>query len=127
MSTIPNTEKKIDLLITRLDGGRQDHLEEVLSMRKALKQAMLKKNFKEHPALKLMIDTLRKRNEAYSLVLSDKRELTEINRREYFARRDEVRWLLSFFEVDRTIETIEKRIDYQLSDDVEEGGDSDEE
>lgn len=111
-------EVKLDRLAEKLQGGREDHLAEVESMRKVLKDALIKKNLKDNPALKQLLQTLRKREEGYSLLLSNKP--TDERRVEWFARREECRFLLKFFEVDKTIEGIEKRLDYQLSDTVEE-------
>lgn len=116
---------KIDKLVEKLDDYRPDQQAEVISMQKTLKAATLKKNFKDHPAMKMLIDLLRKRELGYTLVLANKEDLTEIKRQGYFDRRAEVRWILSFFDVDQTIENIEKRIDaeleYQLSERVESG------
>lgn len=112
----------MDKLVGKLDEYRPDQVPEIQAMQKSLKMASLKKNFKEHPAMKQLIDTLRKREKGYTLVLSDKEDLDEQKRQAYFARRAEVRWILSFFDVDQTIESIERRLDQeldeQLSDDV---------
>lgn len=119
---INNVEAKMDKLVGKLDEYRPDQVPEIQAMQKSLKMASLKKNFKEHPAMKQLIDTLRKREKGYTLVLSDKEDLDEQKRQAYFARRAEVRWILSFFDVDQTIESIERRLDQeldeQLSDDV---------
>jgi hypothetical protein len=123
MSTMDPLEAKLGKLVDRLQDGRPDHLAEVQSMQKALKAAMLKKNLKEHPALKQFFDTLRKREQSYTTVIANKRDMSELDRREFFAKRDEIRLILSFFNVDSTIGNIEKTLDYQLSDEVEESGD----
>lgn len=113
-----SVEEKIELLQQKMAGGRTDHIAELDSMRKTLKKAMLKKNFAEHPAMTMMLEVLRKREASYTMIIDNKRELTEVERRGFFEKRDEVRFLLSFFNVDRTIESIEKELDYQLSGDV---------
>lgn len=115
----------MDKLIDKLKGGRPDHIEEVVSMQKTLKTAMLKKNLKEHPALQRLLAALRKRESSWTTILANKKDLTEGDRREYFAKREEDRFLISFFNVDTTIESIEKNIDYQLSDEIDmDGGDN---
>ncbi len=112
-------ENKMEKLVERLSDGRSDQLEEVASMKKTLKTAMLKKNLKEHPALCQLLDVLRKREEAYTLILSNKEDLIEIKRQGMFERRREVRFILSFFDsADKTIESIDKQLDYQLSDEL---------
>lgn len=116
-------ETRMKQLVDKLDDYRPDQQEEVIAMQKSLKTASLKKNLADHPSMKLMLDTLRKRENGYTLVLSNKEDLEEMKRHAYFARRAEVRWILSFFDVDQTIESIEKRIqselDGQLSDSVD--------
>lgn len=101
-------------LIEHLDEYRPDQVPEIQAIQKSLKMASLKKNFKEHPAMLLLIDTLRKREKGYTIVLSDKEDLSQEKRSAYFARRAEVRWILAFFDVDQTIESIERRLDTEL-------------
>lgn len=111
----------MDKLVDRLRDGREDSLAEVISLQKTLKAAMLKKNLKEHPALKQLLNVLKKREEAYTLILSNKEDLTEEKRMGMFERRKEVRFILSFFEsAEKTISGIEEQLDYQLSDEVTE-------
>ena len=113
-------EVKIGKLQERMKGGREDQLAEVINMKKVLKTALLKKNLKEHPALGQLLALLRKREQAYSLILQNKKELTESERAGYFDRREELRFILSFFDsADKTISKIEEQLDYQLSDEVE--------
>ena len=109
-----NIDAKMNKLVDKLDDYRPDQQSEVQAMQKSLKTAMLKKNLKDHPSMKLLVDTLRKREASYSLVLSNKEDLSEVKRQAYFARRTEVRWILSFFDVDQTIESIEQRLDSEL-------------
>lgn len=101
-------------LVDKLDDYRPDTQAVVVAMQKALKTASLKKNLGNHPAFKLLLKTLRDRERQYSLVLSNKEDLDEIKRHAYFARRGEVRWILSFFDVEQTIESIEKTLDEEL-------------
>ena len=101
-------------LVEQLDNYRPDQQSAVQAMQKALKTASLKKNLGDHPAFKLLLKTLRDRERQYSLILSNKEDLEEIKRHAYFARRGEVRWILSFFDVDQTIESIEKTLDEEL-------------
>ncbi len=118
MSTI---DVKMNKLIERMRDGREDQIEEVISMRKTLKQALLKKNLKEHPALIQMLSTLKKREEQFTMILANKEDVTDLERQAMFARRKEGRFILSFFDsADKTVESIEKQLDYQLSDDVSE-------
>lgn len=117
MST--NIETKMTKLVEKVNDYRPDASQEIVAMQKSLKNAMLKKNLKEHPALAQLLATLKKREEAYSLVLQNKRDLSDVERRGYFDRREEVRFIISFFEVDKTLETLEKQLDYQLSEDVQ--------
>ena len=113
-------EMKLDKLQERIKGGREDQITEVVSMRKTLKAALLKKNLKEHAAVAQLLALLHKREQAYSLILQNKRELTEVQRAGYFDRREELRFILSFFDsADKTISKIENSLDYQLSDEVE--------
>jgi hypothetical protein len=112
-----DTSSKLDKLAEKMEGARADQLEEVVRMRKTLKAAMLKKSLKEHPALTELLSLLRKRETSYSLLLSNKP--MDDRRTEWFARRAEVRFIISFFEVDKTIEHIDAELDYQLSDEVD--------
>lgn len=118
MST--NIETKMTKLVEKVNDYRPDASVEIVAMQKSLKAAMLKKNLKEHPALAQLLATLKKREEAYSLVLQNKRDISDVERRGYFDRREEVRFIISFFEVDKTLETLEKQLDYQLSEEVQE-------
>lgn len=104
----------MEKLVGKLDEYRPDQVPEIQAMQKSLKAAALKKNLKQHPAMQLLIDTLRKREQGYTLVLSNKEDLDEQKRQAYFARRGEVRWILAFFDVDQTIESIERRLDAEL-------------
>lgn len=108
-------EQKMSKLVERVNDYRADASEEIVAMQKTLKNAMLKKNLKEHPALMQLLSTLRKRENAYSLILQNKRDLSDVERRGYFDRREEVRFIISFFDVDKTLETLENALDYQLS------------
>lgn len=116
-------DTKMQKLVDKLDDYRPDQIAEVEAMQKSLKLASLKKNFKEHPAMQLMLASLKKKADGYTLVLANNADIDEMKRREYFARRDEVRFVLGMFDVDQTIESIEKRLDeelnYQLSDSVD--------
>lgn len=109
-----NVDIKMSKLVEQLDNYRPDQQSAVQAMQKALKTASLKKNLGDHPAFKLLLKTLRDRERQYSLILSNKEDLEEIKRHAYFARRGEVRWILSFFDVDQTIESIEKTLDEEL-------------
>ena len=118
MSTI---DVKMNKLVERMSDGREDQIAEVISMKKTLKGALLKKNLKEHPALVQLLSTLKKREEQYTMILANKEDLNETERQAIFARRKEVRFILSFFDsADKTIERMEKQLDYQLSDEVQE-------
>lgn len=110
-----NVDVKMQKLVDKLDDYRPDQQAEVAAMQKALKTASLKKNFADHPAMQLLLETLRKREQGYSLVLSNKEDIDEVKRHAYFARRAEVRWILSFFDVGQAIESIERRLDEELS------------
>lgn len=109
-------ETKLNKVMDQLDEYRPDQAAILVKMQKTLKTAMLKKNFGEHPAIVMLLDALRKREEAYTLILANKEDLESIKRQGYFDRRKEVRFILSFFDVDKTIQGIEAQIDYQLSD-----------
>lgn len=111
-------EVLMNKLVEKMSDGRPDQLAEVVSMQKSLKMAMLKKNFKDHPAMALFISTLQKRERAYGILLQNKRDLTELQRQAFFEKRDELRLILSFFNVESLIETVEKELNYQLSDEV---------
>lgn len=112
-------EAKLSQLSEKMEGGREDQIAEVVSIKKILKAAMLKKNLKEHPALNALLDVLRKREDGFTIVLANKEDLTTEQRLAYFNRRKEVRFILSFFDsADKTIESIEKMLDYQLSEDI---------
>lgn len=104
----------MEKLIAKLDDYRPDQVAEIQSMQKSLKTALLKKNLKQHPALNALLLTLKKREEGYTLVLANKEDLPEEKRQAYFARRGEVRFILSFFDVDSTIDTIERSLDTEL-------------
>ena len=106
-------------LAEKLEGGREDHLKEVVSMQKTLKKALLKKNLKEHPALHQLLQTLTKREQGYRLILANKREMTSEDRNIMFARADEIKFVLNFFNIDPVLEGVEKYVEYQLSDAVE--------
>lgn len=118
-----NIELKMEKLIEKLDDYRPDQVQEIQAMQKSLKQAMLKKNLKEHPSMKLLIKTLGDRERGYTLVLSNKEDLEEMKRHAYFARRSELRFILSFFDVDSTIKNIERDLDAELDNQLS-GGDN---
>lgn len=112
MSTV---DTKMAKLVEKLDDYRPDQQAEVIAMQKSLKAASLKKNLAEHPSMKLLIETLRNREAQYTLVLSNKEDLDDKKRGAYFARRAEVRFILSFFDVDSAIASIEERLDQELT------------
>lgn len=114
-------DAKMDKLIEKMSDGREDQLAEVLAMRKVIKNAQVKKNFKEHPAMKMLLDLLHKRDQAYTMILSNKEDLTDTQREGFFQRRKEVRFILSFFEVEKTIDSMEAQLDYQLGDEISTG------
>lgn len=107
-------ETDMGKLIEKIDEYRPDQVPEIQAMQKSLKTAMLKKNFSEHPALSLLLSTLRKREKSYTLIISDKEDIDVVQRASYFARRAEVRFILSFFDVDSSIDTIERRVKAEL-------------
>lgn len=116
---------KIDKLAEKLEGGREDHLAEVASMRKTFKNASLKKALAQNPAMEKLIEMLRKRENSFTQVLANKEDLAEAQRMAFFQRRKEVRFILSFFEsADKTLESLDKALDYQLSDEIAEGVDN---
>lgn len=119
-----NIDIKMQKLVDKLDDYRPDQQTAVQAMQKALKTASLKKNLGEHPAFQLLLKTLKDRESQYSLVLSNKEDIEEIKRHAYFARRAEVRWILSFFDVDQTIESIERTLDEELDRLISDGGDN---
>lgn len=111
-------ETKMNRLLERMDDGRPDHLEEVKAMQKTLKSAMLKKNLKEHPALQQLLSTLKKREESYTTLLANKEDLPQEKRDALYNRRKEIRFILSFFNVESVLASLESTLDYQLSDEV---------
>lgn len=113
-----NIEEKMKKLEDKMSDGREDQLEEVISMKKSLKMALLKKNFADHPAMIQLLSLLRKREQSFSTLLQNKEDLNEEKRMAMFQRRKEVRFMLSFFDVDKTITGIEAQLDYQLSDEL---------
>lgn len=118
-------ESSIDKLAEKLEGGREDHLAEVSSMRKIFKDASLRKKLMENPAMKKLIDMLKKRESSFTVVLSNKENLTTEQRNNFFSRRKEVRFILSFFEnADKTLESLEKIVAYQLSNDINDSVDN---
>lgn len=111
-------ETKMNRLLERMDDGRPDQLEEVKAMQKTLKSAMLKKNLKEHPALQQLLSTLKKREESYTTLLANKEDLPQEKRDALYNRRKEIRFILSFFNVESVLASLESTLDYQLSDEV---------
>lgn len=111
-------ESKINRLVESFKDGRPDAHAEIISIQKTLKVAMLKKNLKEHPALVQLLNVLKKREEGMTLVLANKEDLPHEERMALFQRRREIRFVISFFNVEPTIDSIEKTLDYQLSDEV---------
>ena len=112
-------ETKLDKLADKLEGGREDHIEEVSAMRKTFKEAMLKKNLAENPAMEKLLALMKKRENSFTVLLSNKEDLTSDQRNAFFNRRKEVRFILSFFEsADKTLESMETQLDYQLSDEI---------
>lgn len=101
-------------LVEKLDDYRPDQVEEIKAMQKSLKQASLKKNLANHPAMKLLLDTLRKREQGYNIILTNKEDLPDVKRQAYFARRAEVRFILSFFDTTSSMNGIEQRLDAEL-------------
>ena len=110
----PAIDLKMGKLVERLDQYRPDAVPEILSMQKSLKTAQLKKNFVEHPAVKMFVDAMRNRDQQYTAVLSNKEDLDDAKRSAFFARRAEVRFVLAFFDVDATIQSIEQRLHQSL-------------
>ena len=114
-----NIDTKLDKLAEKMDGGRTDHLAEVEVMRKTFKDATLKKNLAKNPAMEKLLGLLKKRESSFTSILANKEDITEAQRSAFFNRRKEVRFILSFFEsADKTIESLEATLDYQLADDV---------
>lgn len=114
-------ETKIKKLEDKMADGREDSLAEIVAMKKTLKNAMLKKNLKQHPALLQLLGVLRKREASYTTILANKEDMDEVTRQAYFQRRKEVRFMLSFFDsADKTIKGLNAELDYQLSDEVAE-------
>lgn len=122
-----NIEEKMSKLENKMADGREDQLAEVVAMKKSLKTALLKKNFADHPAMVQLLSLLRKREQSFSTLLQNKEDLIEEKRLAMFQRRKEVRFILSFFDIDKTIEGIEAQLDYQLSDELSPDGNSEEE
>lgn len=118
-----NVESLMDKLVEKMSDGREDQLQEVISMQKTLKTALLKKNFKEHPAMARLLMLLTKREQGYSLILANKEDLDDVKREGFFQRRKELRFILGFFNVEPAIAGIEAQLTYQLSDDINSGGD----
>lgn len=107
---------KLEELKRQLIGGRQDHLEEVHQWEKDLKKKLLVKNIAEHPAIIDLRKRLRERIEAAEVVLKNDRNCTQEERFKLFERKEEDRWLLSFFEsAEQGVASIEKSLDYYLS------------
>ena len=111
-----NIQAKLDLLAKKLEGGREDQIREVQAMEKVVKNALLKQNLKDHPAMILFLQTMKKREEGYHMLLAN--NPMDEKRVEWFARREECRFLTRFFEVESRLKTIESDLDYQLSDDT---------
>lgn len=103
-----------------MDGARDDQMGEINAMRVTMKNALLRKNLKEHPAFQKLVAYLRKRDQSYTTLLINKP--MDEKRVEWFSRREEDRFILGFFEVDKTLESLEKQLDYQLSEDVLDDG-----
>ena len=112
-------EAKMNKLVDKMSDGREDQLSEVVSMRKTLKSAMLKKDLRNHAAMQKLLELLRKREASFTMVLANKEDLDPVKREGFFQRRKELRFILSFFDsVDRTIDGIERQLDYQLSEEL---------
>lgn len=118
-------EMQLDKLAEKMLDARQDQQEEVKTMRKVFKDASLRKNLAEHPAMKKLIAMFKKRERSYSNLLANKEDATEKQRQDWFARRNECRFFLRFFEAaDRTIDSLAREVEYQLSDEISEDVDS---
>ena len=101
-------------LVERLDEYRPDQVEAIRAMQKTIKDASLKQNFKEHPAMKALLETLSMREKGYTLVLANKEDLDAVKRAAFFARRQEVRFFLAFFDVDASLESLEQALEREL-------------
>lgn len=113
-------EIKIEKLKQQLIGGRSDHLDEILQWEKDLKKKMLIKNVSEHPAILELRSRLKDRIDASEIVLKNDRNITVEERNKLFERKEEDKWLLSFFEsAEKGVESLEKSLDYYLSKDSE--------
>lgn len=109
---------KIEKLKRQLIGGRTDHFAEVEQWEKDLKKKMLVKNIAEHPAVQELRTRLRERIEASEVVLKNDRSVTAEERFKLFERKEEDRWLLSFFEsAEQGVASLEKSLDYYLTKD----------
>jgi len=108
-------ESKLNRLEEQLDGGRDDAVAEVQAMRGLFKDAKLRKALGAQPAFVKLLSFLRRREAAYTLVLANKEDLDATKRAALFERRKECRFVLSFFDsADKSIETLEKQVDFQL-------------
>ena len=111
-------EVKIEQLKRQLIGGRSDHIDEILQWEKDLKKKMLIKNISEHPAIMELRTRLKDRIDAAEIVLKNDRNATDQERFKLFERKEEDKWLLSFFEsAEKGVESLEKSLDYYLSTD----------
>lgn len=125
MANSDNVEQKLDRLAEKLEGGREDSLQEVQTMRASLKEASMRKNLAKNPAMQKLIGFLRKRDASITMLLENKEELPDIERGKLFSRRKEVRFILSFFDAaDRALASISEQLDYQLSDEIKDGVDN---
>jgi hypothetical protein len=123
MSSIP---AKLDKLDQKITGGRQDAVDGVQAMRKVFKEASMRKSLAKNPAMSKLISIMRKREESITILLANKEEMSELERSNLFSRRKEVKYFLSFFDsADSALASMEKELDYQLSDDVREDVDND--
>lgn len=111
-------ETKIEKLKRQLIGGRQDHIDEIGQWERDLKKKMLIKNISEHPAILELRKMIKDRIDASEIVLKNDRNCAGEERLRLFERKEEDKWLLSFFETaEKGIENLEKSLDYYLSDD----------
>lgn len=109
-----NPQEKLKALREKHD-WREDFAHELESWETVLKQAIATQKFGENPIIKGFREALAKEIAEINVVILNDRELTEVQRLRLMDKRGMYeRFVNLFYAEDRKIESIEKRIDFEM-------------
>ncbi len=106
---------KLNTLKERFLNEDEGSIVTINSWEKSLKEAILTKEFGEHPVVVQIRAELQKRLDGLKALLSESEDLTEKERDKAFAKKEIYKWFLGLFGIaDSTIDTINTIIEEEL-------------